>query len=82
MVKVPAGRYCSRDFNEALRGLFADPWGGVPRRRSFAWRLPQEYCDELLNYVRGLCAEAGVPCQHCMENLFHSHPMTWAPEHE
>ena len=70
VVKIPAGRYCSREFGGAMRELFGDPWGGTPRGRSFAWRLPEEYCEELVGEMRELCSEAGIVCQHCMENLF------------
>lgn len=69
-LKVPVGRYASRAFKETFRPLYAAPFGGRPRTRSFAWRLPDEYAREtLIGEVSALGQRYGIPVVTCWSNL-------------
>jgi len=69
-LKVPVGRYASRAFRDAFKELYAAPFGGRPRTRSFAWRLPDEYAREtLIGEVSALGQRYGIPVVTCWSNL-------------
>lgn len=69
-LKVPVGRWACPDFKEAFHALYGTPWGGKPRTRSFAWRLPEEYIRGLLiGEVQQIASRYAVPLTTCWENL-------------
>jgi len=69
-LKVPVGRWACPDFKEAFRTLYGAPWGGKPKTRSFAWRLPEAYIrGPLIGEVREIASLYGVPVTTCWENL-------------
>jgi len=69
-LKVPVGRWACRDFKEAFRALYGAPWGGKPKARSFAWRLPEEYIrGPLIGEVREIASHHGMAITTCWENL-------------
>ena len=69
-MKLPVGRYARKDFKEKFRKLYAEPYGGKPRTRSFAWRLPEPYVHEILiGEVKELCQRHGIALVGCKANL-------------
>jgi len=69
-LKVPVGRWACPDFKEAFRALYGAPWGGKPKTRSFAWRLPEAYIREhLIGEVRQIASRHVVGVTTCWENL-------------
>jgi DNA repair photolyase len=69
-LKVPVGRWACPDFKEAFRALYGAPWGGKPKTRSFAWRLPEDYIREhLIGEVRQVASRHRVAVTTCWENL-------------
>lgn len=69
-LKVPVGRWACPDFKEAFRALYGAPWGGRPKTRSFAWRLPESYIGEhLIGEVRQVASHYDVGVTTCWENL-------------
>jgi len=69
-LKVPVGRYASRAFRDTFKELYAAPFGGRPRTRSFAWRLSDEYAREtLIGEVSALGQLHGMRVVTCWSNL-------------
>jgi len=69
-LKVPVGRWACPDFKEAFRALYGAPWGGKPKTRSFAWRLPEAYIREhLIGEVAEIGRRCGMAVMTCWENL-------------
>ena len=59
-----------KECREPFRALFGAPFGGKPRKRGTAYRLPDEYItDHLVAPVQELCKAAGVPMVHCKRDL-------------
>lgn len=72
-LKLPAGRWASHTLKESFRALYAAPFGGKPRTRSFAWRLPDDYVkDVLVGEVRALGEQHGVSVVSCWDNLINT----------
>jgi len=72
-LKVPVGRWASLEFKERFRELYGAPFGGKPRTRSFAWRLPEDYVDRfLIGPVKEMAATYGVAISTCAANLLNT----------
>jgi len=68
-LKVPVGRWASSEFKEMFRLLYSAPLGGKPKTRSFAWRLPEAYAQELIEEVKEIGRKRGIPVVSCWDNL-------------
>jgi hypothetical protein len=69
-LKVPVGRWASAGFKDAFRNLYSALWGGRPKTRSFAWRLPEDYIrGPLIGEVTEIGRRYGAPVTTCSENL-------------
>lgn len=69
--KVPFGRYHDAAFKKMFEELYARLNNGInPIKRSFAFRLPDEYYRKcLLGPIHEYCAEKGIPHVECKTNL-------------
>jgi DNA repair photolyase len=71
-LKVPVGRWASHKFKEMFRSLYGAPFGGKPKTRSFAWRLPEPYVHDLMGEVRKTGWKHDVPIVTCWDNLINT----------
>ncbi len=68
-LKVPVGRWAQPDMKVLFRDLYGAPFGGKPRTRSFAWRLPEGYVKTLIDEVIAMGIRHGVAVTTCWNNL-------------
>ena len=72
-LKVPVGRRSPCWMKEYFRDLYSEPFGGKPRIRGFAMRLPENYIhDELILDVAGICERFGIEMVCCKQNLLNT----------
>jgi DNA repair photolyase len=69
-LKVPLGYRSSCWLKKYFYALYSAPFGGKPRIRGFALRLPEDYVHgELFPSVSAICKHYGIPMVHCKVNL-------------
>jgi len=49
--------------------LYADAANGKRAIRGGSWRLPPQYQQALLDSIRAICDQAGIPFKHCLRDV-------------
>jgi len=72
-LKVPIGYRSPCWLKEYFRELYAEPFGGRPKVKSFAFRLPEDYVrNTLFTEVLDICNAYGMEMIHCKHNLINT----------
>ena len=72
-LKIPVGYRSPCRLKGYFHDLYADPFGGKPHTKGFAYRLPEDYIhNDLFPSVMEICQHYRIQMIHCKDNLINT----------